>query len=279
MTGVQTCALPILYPLDERSAVVKAALGSEPCLYQLVPRGLGRKCWGLGGGRAAPARSAGHFLHLPDTKQPPGTAGLTACDSDGLGRLSPRPGSLHDPPCDCFPVPWRLLVGLGGSRMGGAGHAPCEWALGPSLPSSRHSRSAYLSGVWPGRACPGCGGRSTAGSVVSHVRSGGQCPRPGAVGGRGVPRRPLPGRAAWTPLNAGSSRDAVSCCLASERLAVLENTARVSCSGRRGHPVLRTPPSPWSPAARDLHARYRSEERRVGKECLRLCRSRWSPYH
>ena len=25
--------------------------------------------------------------------------------------------------------------------------------------------------------------------------------------------------------------------------------------------------------------RIRSEERRVGKECLRLCRSRWSPYH
>ena len=32
-----------------------------------------------------------------------------------------------------------------------------------------------------------------------------------------------------------------------------------------------------------LHRYYiallRSEERRVGKECLRLCRSRWSPYH
>ena len=28
--------------------------------------------------------------------------------------------------------------------------------------------------------------------------------------------------------------------------------------------------APWIP---------RSEERRVGKECLRLCRSRWSPYH
>ena len=26
-------------------------------------------------------------------------------------------------------------------------------------------------------------------------------------------------------------------------------------------------------------ANVRSEERRVGKECLRLCRSRWSPYH
>ena len=24
---------------------------------------------------------------------------------------------------------------------------------------------------------------------------------------------------------------------------------------------------------------FRSEERRVGKECVRLCRSRWSPYH
>ena len=28
-----------------------------------------------------------------------------------------------------------------------------------------------------------------------------------------------------------------------------------------------------------VFAMYRSEERRVGKECLRLCRSRWSPYH
>src|SRR3546814_4770938 len=29
-----------------------------------------------------------------------------------------------------------------------------------------------------------------------------------------------------------------------------------------------------------LHlAALRSEERRVGKECVRTCRSRWSPYH
>jgi DNA-binding transcriptional ArsR family regulator len=28
-----------------------------------------------------------------------------------------------------------------------------------------------------------------------------------------------------------------------------------------------------------LMALSRSEERRVGKECRRLCRSRWSPYH
>src|SRR3546814_3313993 len=27
------------------------------------------------------------------------------------------------------------------------------------------------------------------------------------------------------------------------------------------------------------HGRGRSEERRVGKECVSTCRSRWSPYH
>src|SRR3546814_12491695 len=38
-----------------------------------------------------------------------------------------------------------------------------------------------------------------------------------------------------------------------------------------------------SPAARALlaqpHRLSRSEERRVGKECVSTCRSRWSPYH
>src|SRR3546814_11387488 len=36
------------------------------------------------------------------------------------------------------------------------------------------------------------------------------------------------------------------------------------------------------PACRDRERRgrgHRSEERRVGKECVRTCRSRWSPYH
>src|SRR3546814_11773824 len=28
-----------------------------------------------------------------------------------------------------------------------------------------------------------------------------------------------------------------------------------------------------------VHINYRSEERRVGKECVSTCRSRWSPYH
>src|SRR3546814_12914597 len=35
-----------------------------------------------------------------------------------------------------------------------------------------------------------------------------------------------------------------------------------------------------SPAtAKLMQMRWRSEERRVGKECVSTCRSRWSPYH
>ena len=29
----------------------------------------------------------------------------------------------------------------------------------------------------------------------------------------------------------------------------------------------------------ELRVDHRSEERRVGKECASMCRSRWSPYH
>src|SRR3546814_5255455 len=32
-------------------------------------------------------------------------------------------------------------------------------------------------------------------------------------------------------------------------------------------------------AANVISATHRSEERRVGKECVSTCRSRWSPYH
>ena len=35
----------------------------------------------------------------------------------------------------------------------------------------------------------------------------------------------------------------------------------------------------WSFDAAELAAAFRSEERRVGKECTSWCRSRWSPYH
>src|SRR3546814_19710363 len=37
------------------------------------------------------------------------------------------------------------------------------------------------------------------------------------------------------------------------------------------------PRSPFISSGGDIY--IRSEERRVGKECVRKCRSRWSPYH
>src|SRR3546814_4196302 len=38
-------------------------------------------------------------------------------------------------------------------------------------------------------------------------------------------------------------------------------------------------PCPKQAPDRSREARCRSEERRVGKECVSTCRSRWSPYH
>src|SRR3546814_10064163 len=35
----------------------------------------------------------------------------------------------------------------------------------------------------------------------------------------------------------------------------------------------------FDPFGRTEERRIRSEERRVGKECVSTCRSRWSPYH
>ena len=34
-----------------------------------------------------------------------------------------------------------------------------------------------------------------------------------------------------------------------------------------------------NPASKKTQPTIRSEERRVGKECASMCRSRWSPYH
>ena len=52
---------------------------------------------------------------------------------------------------------------------------------------------------------------------------------------------------------------------------------------RKGREVLveksKSPALDSCPQRRGVCVRVRSEERRVGKECLRLCRSRWSPYH
>src|SRR3546814_11653664 len=50
---------------------------------------------------------------------------------------------------------------------------------------------------------------------------------------------------------------------------------------RRGLWAMRRPihPSVWRQARPQSFKRGRSEERRVGKECVSTFRSRWSPYH
>src|SRR3546814_11572847 len=46
------------------------------------------------------------------------------------------------------------------------------------------------------------------------------------------------------------------------------------------HDILRVDPAAHDLASREAaHQASRSEERRVGKECVSTCRSRWSPYH
>src|SRR3546814_18284670 len=43
--------------------------------------------------------------------------------------------------------------------------------------------------------------------------------------------------------------------------------------------ATRRPSRPRRSASDNRECRYRSEERRVGKECVSTCRSRWSPDH
>src|SRR3546814_18501313 len=50
---------------------------------------------------------------------------------------------------------------------------------------------------------------------------------------------------------------------------------RMAHSEARGDFALAQPRSGRTPPFDDV----RSEERRVGKECVSTCRSRWSPYH
>ena len=63
---------------------------------------------------------------------------------------------------------------------------------------------------------------------------------------------------------------------------VVDLTQEARAEGRqdRGPPRLPERLSPFLAEPGPPRASgTRSEERRVGKECLRLCRSRWSPYH
>src|SRR3546814_2576571 len=77
------------------------------------------------------------------------------------------------------------------------------------------------------------------------------------------------------------SSDVCSSDLAAAELRSGDGSAVHGGGARDGRPVRRTERGtlgiggPWPGAA----APFRSEERRVGKECVSTCRSRWSPYH
>src|SRR3546814_4983932 len=55
--------------------------------------------------------------------------------------------------------------------------------------------------------------------------------------------------------------------------------AVIPARGRRGGMTSRQPFPEMMGVAKAGTAADRSEERRVGKECVSTCRSRWSPYH
>ena len=58
-----------------------------------------------------------------------------------------------------------------------------------------------------------------------------------------------------------------------------EDVAKVMGVTRRGYQKWENGESQIKPEKARQLADYRSEERRVGKECKCRCRSRWSPYH
>src|SRR3546814_19163916 len=69
-------------------------------------------------------------------------------------------------------------------------------------------------------------------------------------------------------------------------LPILVNAPFVAISGAFGVKRALTTTSRYGISPHTLHERLavtalglRSEERRVGKECVSTCRSRWSPYH
>src|SRR3546814_8764359 len=76
----------------------------------------------------------------------------------------------------------------------------------------------------------------------------------------------------WSSDVCSSDLPPVGICL--DRDGVLDTTRHTE---RRG----RNPRRGADRAEHDKHQRptNRSEERRVGKECVSTCRSRWSPYH
>ena len=164
---------------------------------------------------------------------------------------------------------WKLLWAIRGKQSRKA-----VSTQGTALAMMGRRRGA---GAWPGSLCtPRVAGSARRGPRAAWRTS--QAPRPA----RG-----------WRVLTPQVNR--VKCASGVRRRKQRRRRWRAASPGQRLHrhlvglPVLR-----WGPGLKGASRRHtgtrgtdptapsystRSEERRVGKECLRLCRSRWSPYH
>ena len=185
----------------------------------------------------------------------PSTPPAPATQATGF---SPGPGVSSDPPPACSAVSAARLRGATvsgpfGPTGQGAGYShPQLWGAQRRccLPRSQETRAVRV-GRW---GCP-----------LAH-------PAPGA----------------WAPLLLHPRRPCAPPCLHRVNsfrpwpLSVPPRAARPPAqpAPRRGlvrH--QRCPPVAFPAPGLVILIFNRSEERRVGKECLRLCRSRWSPYH
>src|SRR3546814_15957827 len=70
-----------------------------------------------------------------------------------------------------------------------------------------------------------------------------------------------------------TDEDFVTALLEEEGVAVVHGAAF------EGSPAFRVSYAASTSSLKEACIRIRSEERRVGNECVSTCRSRWSPYH
>src|SRR3546814_889461 len=78
----------------------------------------------------------------------------------------------------------------------------------------------------------------------------------------------------WMAATEAADPDAIDMCAVSNVNQLYGNHQALAVLQRRGARFFNT-----CMMATLLGAAVRSEERRVGKECVSTCRSRWSPYH
>ena len=166
----------------------------------------------------------------------------------------------------------------GSARRSGGGHCVCQHAVFfpsaavPGLSGPGRSRAARAA-EGRGRVCACAGKAALLAAAAAPVPPLPRCARPVPVPGGSPSRR---GAASLSPPAFLTARPPP----AGLQGLPPSGSRRESGSERaRG----RAEAARFGAAALERGARGdagpRSEERRVGKECLRLCRSRWSPYH